>query len=173
MIINHTPGPWWRDDDGFIASGHGDTYVTVADANCNISIDIAEREANTTLIAAAPDMFDALKALLDWAETQIGPWWPDCMLQAKDAIDKATHSESVTESAEVLSVMIATNLPAIVYQPLQNEDGNVVGHEDHYHTNFAVWRSRKALLDRYPNCTVVERSPFDCADEDGIIELEG
>jgi len=59
-MSKYTPGPWWRDDDGFIASGNGDTYVTVADANVN-SLDIDEREANTSLIAAAPELLAALK----------------------------------------------------------------------------------------------------------------
>ena len=52
MTTKHTPGPWWF-DDGFIASGNGETYVTVADPHCNEQ-DIDEREANARLIAAAP-----------------------------------------------------------------------------------------------------------------------
>lgn len=55
----HTPAPWWRDDDGFIAAGSGETYVTVADADCS-DMDIDEREANKTLIIAAPEMIESL-----------------------------------------------------------------------------------------------------------------
>lgn len=42
------PGPPWLDEDGFIAAGRGDDYVTVADFDTN-DRDIAEREANKAL----------------------------------------------------------------------------------------------------------------------------
>ena len=58
----HTQGPWWRDDDGFIAAGSGETYVTIADGDCS-DLDIDEREANKRLIAAAPDLLAALEAV--------------------------------------------------------------------------------------------------------------
>jgi hypothetical protein len=60
-MCKHTPGPWWRDDDGFVAAGHGDTYVTVATANCSSDLDIDEREANTALIVNSPRMLDLLR----------------------------------------------------------------------------------------------------------------
>lgn len=61
----HTQGPWWRDDDGFIAAGSGDSYVTIADFDCTHDIDIDEREANKSLATAAPDMLAALKRCVD------------------------------------------------------------------------------------------------------------
>lgn len=64
-MASHTPGPWWRDDDGFVAAGFGEDYITIATANCTNDIDIEEREANTSLIAAAPDMLVALDMILD------------------------------------------------------------------------------------------------------------
>jgi len=64
MQANHTPGPWWLDDDGFVASGSGDTYTTVADPHCG-DRDIDERESNARLIAAAPELLDALVSLLN------------------------------------------------------------------------------------------------------------
>ena len=77
---SHTPGPWWRDDDGFIAAGTSDNYVTVASPNCS-AMDIDEREANARLIAAAPDMLGELKNITanawqydDDAEQVDGPW---------------------------------------------------------------------------------------------------
>ena len=57
----HTPGPWWRDDDGFIAAGADETYVTIADFDCSLDIDIDEREANKSLAIASPDMLAALE----------------------------------------------------------------------------------------------------------------
>lgn len=60
----HTPGPWWIDDDGCIASGHGDDYVTVADPWCMPTKDAAlEVEANARLIAAAPETLSTLGKL--------------------------------------------------------------------------------------------------------------
>ncbi|MES2287742.1 MAG: hypothetical protein V4547_18775 [Bacteroidota bacterium] len=41
----HTEWELWRDDDGFIAIGHGDNYHTFADLDCS-DLDISEREAN-------------------------------------------------------------------------------------------------------------------------------
>jgi hypothetical protein len=61
----HTQGPWWRDDDGFIAAGSGETYVTIADVDFS-DLDIDEREANARLIAAAPDMLAALERASPW-----------------------------------------------------------------------------------------------------------
>jgi hypothetical protein len=56
----YTPGPWWKDDHGFIAAGNGDTYVTIADFDCSNDIGIGEREANKNLALAAHDMLIAL-----------------------------------------------------------------------------------------------------------------
>lgn len=64
--VKHTPLPFWRDDDGFIASGSDDTYTTVADTNVN-KLDIDEREANTDFIIRACNshytLLEALKKL--------------------------------------------------------------------------------------------------------------
>lgn len=62
-MSKHTQGDWWRDDEGFIAAGHGDTYVTIADPHCS-DLDIDEREANTALITAAPDLLEACQHLV-------------------------------------------------------------------------------------------------------------
>jgi hypothetical protein len=66
--MKHTATPWYRDEDGFIAAGSSDTYVTVADANCS-DIDIDEREANTDFIIKACnnhyELLEALKQLED------------------------------------------------------------------------------------------------------------
>lgn len=56
----------WRDDDGFIANGHGDDYQTFADTNVN-DLDIDDRERNTEFIITAcnsyHDMYEALKEI--------------------------------------------------------------------------------------------------------------
>lgn len=96
----HTPAPWWRDDDGFIAVGHGDTYRTLADFDCSPDIDIDEREANKALAIAAPDMLDILKgAVSDWSTFEnadepvnggdMVEWFGGFYQKAKAAIAKA------------------------------------------------------------------------------------
>lgn len=83
---NHTPGPWWLDDDGFIAAGFGDEYKTIADPRCMPSQgNESEIDGNSALIAAAPDMFDALQAMVDAFGDQ------DSLLmdQCKAALSKA------------------------------------------------------------------------------------
>jgi hypothetical protein len=67
---DHTPAPWWRDDDGFIAAGNGDTYVTIADFDCSNDIDIDEREANKDLALAAPELLEALYELENYCYTR-------------------------------------------------------------------------------------------------------
>ena len=50
-----SPSPWWRDDDGFIASGAGDSYETLFDADCGM-LDIDTREANKDAVMALPEL---------------------------------------------------------------------------------------------------------------------
>jgi hypothetical protein len=59
----HTPGPWWVDDDGCIAAGSGESYVTVAQGLAP-SDDLDEITANLTLLAAAPDLLQATRCAL-------------------------------------------------------------------------------------------------------------
>jgi hypothetical protein len=69
MNTQHTSGPWWVDDNGFIASGSGDDYKTIADPRCmEPRGNEAEIDANADLIAAAPDLLDALHDLMDQLE---------------------------------------------------------------------------------------------------------
>jgi len=48
MKTKHTPGPWWIDNDGFIAAGSSDTYKTIADPHCMepTADNMPEMEAN-------------------------------------------------------------------------------------------------------------------------------
>lgn len=49
------PGPWWRDDDTYIASGFGDDYITVAEPFSEVysELIIEAHNALPTLIAIA------------------------------------------------------------------------------------------------------------------------
>ena len=70
MTSKHTPGPWWRDDSGFVAAGSGESYVTIADFDCS-DLDICEREANKALALEAPAMVAALRQVVNLAELHI------------------------------------------------------------------------------------------------------
>jgi hypothetical protein len=81
--ISHTPGPWtmWnRNKSDYIIlgphNGHGSPEV--ANVNGYIEFTDEENKANAKLIAAAPDMFDIIKELYEWAQdTQtFGPIYP-------------------------------------------------------------------------------------------------
>ena len=90
MTPHHTPGPWWRDDDGFIASGSDETYITVASPNCSEDIDIDEREANARLMAASPELLAAARHLLPRARMAQRLSKAD-MLLLESVIAKATQ----------------------------------------------------------------------------------
>ena len=55
-MSKHTPGPWMKDDDGDRVVDLA--YFIVAEVD---GVDEAEVEANARLIAAAPDMLEALR----------------------------------------------------------------------------------------------------------------
>jgi hypothetical protein len=60
---SHSPTPYWIDDDGFIASGSGDTYITVADVYCRSRREAAdEMDANAVFIVRACNAHDRLLA---------------------------------------------------------------------------------------------------------------
>lgn len=85
----HTPGPWWCDDDGFIAAGSGDSYVTVADFGYS-DVDIGECEANKNLAIAAPDLLAALESLMPLCEREdVAETWSEEFSAADTAIAKA------------------------------------------------------------------------------------
>lgn len=59
----HTPGPWWVDDDGYVAAGSGDNYVTIAEG-LGANDDVDEIAANLCLLSAAPELLQAAKNAL-------------------------------------------------------------------------------------------------------------
>jgi hypothetical protein len=77
MNTQHTPGPW---EIGISPSGHRAIFAEFCDGATDIAtpigmqdcdgddwtaIDDGEAQANIRLICAAPDMFDALQAIVD------------------------------------------------------------------------------------------------------------
>ena len=103
----HTPGPWLIQGKTVYALMHhgwrkgveqlkNRFYASVyVDREC----DEKEAEANVRLIAAAPDLLEALKIASDWmvkvgpnAETGTPDWHQHCedLIRIGDAIEKAT-----------------------------------------------------------------------------------
>jgi hypothetical protein len=63
----HTPGPWYvgvyaAHESVFVDSGDGCIYIATTASR---DVPSQQRHANARLIAAAPDMYEALKAMLD------------------------------------------------------------------------------------------------------------
>lgn len=106
--LKHTPGPWevLNQTEVFTALGadSGDGVKALTSdgwmvADCGDSLTFSEagfvelgldvRKANAKLIAAAPDLLEALEAMVSWASSPIGDVeCPD--LLARTAIAKAT-----------------------------------------------------------------------------------
>jgi hypothetical protein len=85
--LKHTPGPWVTDDK---QSGDVFRYVMPEDGSvlpiCRLDVDRFETEANARLIAAAPELLEALKEIVrndPWGSSSAG-------MIARAAITKAT-----------------------------------------------------------------------------------
>ncbi len=91
---HHTPGPWQ-----VVPAGQAEHRWVAGDAeggsiaSCEPMgpwMTMREADANTRLIAAAPDMAKALRSILDWYggnEDELADW-SDCMIEARRAITK-------------------------------------------------------------------------------------
>jgi hypothetical protein len=84
MVSDYTPGPWSLEDSDHI-HGPGGYHVT----------SLIARGADARLIAAAPDLLEALEQLINATDTYDRPiaWaWGDGepLTQAREAIAKAT-----------------------------------------------------------------------------------
>ena len=94
----HTPGPWHVCDADIAVN----PFIVVDDANMSVA-DCAcfstRREANARLIAAAPDLLEALRQVMGW----IDGWdpnfihdadWPETAHHIRAAISRATGEDS-------------------------------------------------------------------------------
>ena len=89
-MSNHTKGPWVYDMGNSIVAANGNI---IADVLCDLQLTTNETIANLFLMAAAPDMLEALqaaKALLEAqginSESRIGG---EQFLKVQNAINKA------------------------------------------------------------------------------------
>ena len=66
--MSHTPGPWTASEHGAYTDYKGNNIVILGD-DLRIAVvlgpDTDETQANARLIAAAPDLLEALEALLE------------------------------------------------------------------------------------------------------------
>ena len=88
MEAKHTPGPWRVHDYDFdTANG---TKITTDDVGRNVIAEV-KNPADATLIAAAPDMLEALRAIAEtFANVQTYPHTLDLLpVIARQAIEKA------------------------------------------------------------------------------------
>lgn len=90
---NHTPGPWSVESVAEVICGNLPSPHMVIGDDCEIVADV-HREANARLIAAAPDLLEALEYAVSMYGKPGGPWsipadpggWLD---RARTAIAKA------------------------------------------------------------------------------------
>ena len=111
-MTQHTPGPWKIHDDNEntldviapwsttvrpeSASGYGDwrgiTVSTIRHQDDNPCVSKDQASANAALIAAAPELLEALKALRNWCDEEINgapPEYRRIMGRADAAIRKS------------------------------------------------------------------------------------
>jgi len=112
-MTEHTPGPWTRDEAGFImADGE-----TIADSQCSTNLDIDEREANGTLIAAAPDLLEACKGIVDGFDEWEGP--------EEDILPPPSDRACCARNRKV-RLYEAVQAAILKAEPLDKEAGDVV-----------------------------------------------
>ena len=85
-MSKHTPGPWRQAGEDIF--GANDWWVAVATRDCT-SKGSDEPEANARLIAAAPELLEALQSLVRHCESGLDFELDD----AKAAIQKATGGQ--------------------------------------------------------------------------------
>lgn len=90
MPVKHTPAPWvhksFSNCDAVVANGVVVATVGIT-ANDEIpdDFDMTKQQADAKLIAAAPDLYDALQLIVD---NKTLP--PELLIPARAALDKAT-----------------------------------------------------------------------------------
>ncbi|KAJ16061.1 hypothetical protein [Pseudomonas aeruginosa] len=89
----HTPGPWGQDKWGSLQTEGGQDVLLRGITTISAGSDerIAEAEANTRLIAAAPELLEALRACVSRITDEVADAeFLDEVEQARAAISKAT-----------------------------------------------------------------------------------
>ena len=96
--VKHTPGPWFAgvlagpEMEETISIGPMEKEVHYEDCLCEVWHGNYDAEANAKLIAAAPELLEALEELVESAKC--AGWHPSHIEQAKEVIAKAKGVES-------------------------------------------------------------------------------
>jgi hypothetical protein len=106
MEQKHTPGPWRnlrRNGMGNLVVGQADRVAPLGVADVFVSSVDGADEANANLIAAAPDLLAACRALVDWYDTH-APDVTGCSHEAYElayaAVRKAQPTPAVATPAD-------------------------------------------------------------------------
>jgi hypothetical protein len=92
VSAEHTPGPWLLDDEnGVIANNQVIAYAKAISHPILRKVDVEQWNANACLIAAAPDLLEALDEMLD--DIGRANSMPSA-IKARAAIAKATGAAS-------------------------------------------------------------------------------
>lgn len=95
-MAEHTPGPWTVQDnldlcgEFWISAKHHDglrVSIAAVRPGCDEANEIGCNEANARLIAAAPELLDALERLLNVCSTH--PSSEEHLFNARDVVDRA------------------------------------------------------------------------------------
>ena len=93
----HTPGPWTAQKSSNALYGEH-WHATVPKGDERVRLTEPSTEADARLIAAAPDMLEALRGFVDLMGRPVHEWDPDRGLaadaRARAAIAKATGEQS-------------------------------------------------------------------------------
>jgi hypothetical protein len=90
MSTNYTPGPWEINGPNLIQDTHGQFAAAIASYRGGERITDNEMLANARLIAAAPDLYEALRAVVVQANQGKIFERDSCIAQARSAIAKTT-----------------------------------------------------------------------------------
>jgi hypothetical protein len=89
MNTTHTPGPWtYKDDFELVVVPKNDPQ---ADAICEITGNPSEQFANARLIAAAPELLEALQNLVQFVE-----WREDFIVEDHEEGEENQYSKALT-----------------------------------------------------------------------------
>ena len=90
-MSKHTPGPWCVRHDDMVCSQEGRIIADCESTPYAMrpAPPIVEDKANATLIAAAPELLEALKQFVDYYESMQGHKDNSVIRNGKAAIDKA------------------------------------------------------------------------------------
>lgn len=99
MVNKHTPGPWllnhntnWKTNPFSVTvRKYGVHSTTVANIPTRMTIPPQEQQANARLIAAAPDLLEALQAIIGHDAHLLNHWRVET---ARAAIAKATGEQT-------------------------------------------------------------------------------